>query len=89
MIMGQLTESNLFGRGQQVQLRGTLGGKATRYTLSFTEPWLFDRPISFGVDLYDWEARVHPVQQDRHGRAPALGFPHSLGLHPLLPVLQV
>jgi len=78
MIMGQVTESNLFGRGQQVQLRGTLGGKSTRYTLSFTEPWLFDRPISFGVDIYDWEREYIQYNKTAMGGRLRWGFPTPL-----------
>ncbi|MCB2226291.1 MAG: outer membrane protein assembly factor BamA [Desulfarculaceae bacterium] len=75
MVMGQISESNLWGRGQQVQLRGTLGGKATRYTLSFTEPWLFDRPISFGVDIYDWDREYIQYDKQAVGGRLRFGFP--------------
>ena len=75
MIMGQISESNLFGRGQQVQLRGTLGGKATRYTLSFTEPWLFDRPISAGIDIYDWDREYIQYNKQAIGGRLRFGFP--------------
>ncbi|MBU1275925.1 MAG: outer membrane protein assembly factor BamA [Proteobacteria bacterium] len=78
MVMGQVTESNLFGRGQQVQLKGTLGGKSTRYTLSFTEPWLFDRPISFGVDIYDWEREYIQYNKTAIGGRLRWGFPTPL-----------
>ncbi len=78
MIMGQITESNLDGRGQQIQLRGTLGGKSTRYTLSFTEPWLFDRPISFGVDIYDWEREYIQYTKNAMGGRLRWGFPTPL-----------
>ena len=75
MIMGQVSESNLFGRGQQVQLRGTLGGKANRYTLSFTEPWLFDRPISAGIDIYDWDREYIQYDKRAIGARIRFGFP--------------
>ena len=89
MIMGQVTESNLFGRGQQVQLRGTLGGKSTRYTLSFTEPWLFDRPISFGVDLYDWEREYIQYNKTAMGGRLRWGFPTPVAYTRFYTVLQV
>jgi outer membrane protein insertion porin family len=75
MIMGQISENNLFGRGQRLQLRATLGGKATRYTLSFTEPWLFDRPISFGVDIYDWSREYIQYDKEALGGRLRFGFP--------------
>ncbi|MFA5100802.1 MAG: outer membrane protein assembly factor BamA [Candidatus Omnitrophota bacterium] len=40
------------GAGQNLKLRGTFGSVSQAYDLSFTEPWLFDYPVSFGFDLY-------------------------------------
>ncbi len=48
-----LSQRNFLGRGWEVSLRFRGGGKGTQGTLSFTEPWLFDRPLSAGVDLFD------------------------------------
>ena len=75
MVMGQIQETNLFGRGQTISLRGQLGGTSTRYTLSFTEPWLFDRPVSAGVDLYNWEREYISYSKDAVGVRFRLGFP--------------
>ncbi len=75
MIMGSISENNLFGRGQRLELKATLGGKATRYTLSFTEPWLFDRPISFGVDIYDWSREYIQYDKEALGGRLRFGFP--------------
>jgi outer membrane protein insertion porin family len=75
MLMGSIAEANLFGRGQRLELRGQLGGKSTRYTLSFTEPWLFDRPVSFGVDLYDWFREYTNFDKEAAGGRLRLGWP--------------
>jgi outer membrane protein insertion porin family len=40
------------GAGQDLKLRATMGSISQAYDLSFTEPWLFDYPVSFGFDLY-------------------------------------
>jgi len=40
------------GGGQHLSLRAETGSTRNNYTLSFTEPWMFDRPISGGFDLY-------------------------------------
>jgi outer membrane protein insertion porin family len=47
---------NFLGAGQKIRLRGEFGTTRENYELSFTEPWLFGIPLSFGVDLYrrDW-----------------------------------
>ncbi|MCK5219638.1 outer membrane protein assembly factor BamA, partial [bacterium] len=54
-LMGylQLTEANLFGNGQSVSLQWELGSKRQSWQMSFTEPWLFDSPVSFGVDVWN------------------------------------
>jgi outer membrane protein insertion porin family len=48
----QVSQNNLFGNGQAVSAQWDFGTLKNSYSLSFTEPWLFDKPISFGVDLY-------------------------------------
>ena len=51
-VVGTITQRNLFGRGQLLRLKAEIGGRTTRYDISFTEPWLFDIPLSAGFDLY-------------------------------------
>ncbi|KMY66450.1 hypothetical protein AAU61_14810 [Desulfocarbo indianensis] len=75
MVMGSIAEANLFGRGQRLELQGQLGGKSTRYTLSFTEPWLFDRPVSAGVDIYDWFREYLNYDKEAAGVRLRLGWP--------------
>jgi outer membrane protein insertion porin family len=40
------------GAGQDLKFRASLGTVSSGYDLSFTEPWLFDYPVSFGFDAY-------------------------------------
>ncbi|MCA9393188.1 MAG: outer membrane protein assembly factor BamA [Candidatus Omnitrophica bacterium] len=40
------------GGGQQLQLRAETGSSRNNYRLSFTEPWMFGRPLSGGFDVY-------------------------------------
>ncbi len=40
------------GGGQDLQLRYETGSTRNNLELSFTEPWIFDHPISGGFDLY-------------------------------------
>ncbi|MFZ5453792.1 MAG: outer membrane protein assembly factor BamA [Thermodesulfobacteriota bacterium] len=53
--MVEVSQNNLFGRGQQVKAQGILGAISTRFRFSFTEPYLFDRPLSAGFDAFIWE----------------------------------
>jgi outer membrane protein insertion porin family len=48
-----LSQRNFLGRGWEVAARFRGGAKSTQGTLSFTEPWLFDRPLAAGFDLFD------------------------------------
>ncbi len=43
------------GAGQDLRLRASFGSTTNDYQLSFTEPWLFDYPVSFGFDAYHRE----------------------------------
>lgn len=74
-VMGSISQKNLFGRGQILELRGTVGGASTRYSLSFTEPWLFDIPLSSGFDLYDWERDYDEYDKDARGGGIRLSYP--------------
>ena len=40
------------GGGQDLQLRYETGSTRNNLELSFTEPWIFDHPVSGGFDLY-------------------------------------
>lgn len=76
-LMGEISERNLFGRGQTLRFKGTLGGTTTQYTLSFTEPWLFETPLSFTVSLYD-QVKELESEYDRHTIGGGLSFGYPL-----------
>lgn len=44
--------STFTGAGQDLSLMASIGNLTDQYQLSFTNPWIFDRPISFGFDGY-------------------------------------
>lgn len=72
--MASVTQRNLFGLGQILQLKAELGGSTTRFTTSFTEPWLFDIPLSAGFDLYKWERDYDTYDKDSTGGAVRFGY---------------
>ena len=51
--MLDLTEGNLFGKGELLKLKGEFGELRTSYDLTFKEPWLLDTPTSLTVNLFD------------------------------------
>ncbi len=70
-----ITQRNLFGRGQKLQLKADLGGSSTRYTISFTEPWLFDIPLSAGIDIYNWDRDFDTYDKDSIGGGLRFSYP--------------
>ncbi len=47
----ELSQPNMFGRGQRVYIKLEKGGRKTNAEFGFTEPYLFDLPLSAGFDL--------------------------------------
>ena len=53
-FFGQLSfqTSNFLGRGETFTVSAQQGSRATNYQLAFSEPFLFDKPQTAGVDLF-------------------------------------
>jgi len=49
----QVTELNLFGRGQKLNLTYEFGARRTNYEIGFTEPYLFGKKLLFGADVFN------------------------------------
>ncbi len=47
-----ISEANLLGKGQNLSFSATLAAKATKFDISFTEPYFMDREVAAGFDLY-------------------------------------
>ncbi len=70
-----VSQSNLMGTGIKLDMSGTISSKSSNYVFSFTQPWLFDRPLSAGVDLFN-TTRVYPdFSMDKKGFNLRFGFP--------------
>ncbi len=64
---GEISQRNLFGTGRALSLKAYLGQEAQRYVVSFTEPYMFDRPISGGLDLFNWLRQYNDFTEDSIG----------------------
>ena len=73
--MATISQKNLLGRAQRLELKAELGGRSSRYTLSFTEPWFLDIPLSAGVDLYNWQTDYLTYDKDSLGGALRFSYP--------------
>jgi outer membrane protein insertion porin family len=75
-FVGSIVESNFLGRGQTLKVEGTVGGSTRRYNVGFTEPWLFDIPLSATVGAYD-QVKDY-IDYDRDSNGGSLGFSYPI-----------
>jgi outer membrane protein insertion porin family len=68
------TTRNLFGRGQTVSFSGQFGGRRTNARISFMQPFLFNRPLRFGFDLFKDDLDYFDFQRKGTGISTRLGF---------------
>jgi outer membrane protein insertion porin family len=77
-FFGQLSfqTSNFLGRGETLGISLQKGSLARQYQVSFSEPYLFERPMTLGIDLFA-RAFAFPFQytQDSTGGNLVFGFP--------------
>lgn len=77
-FFGQLSfqTSNFLGRGESLTLSLQAGSRSENYQLAFTEPFLFDRNITGGVDVYKRTLRyIDQFTQEATGGNVTSGFP--------------
>ena len=73
--MFSISQRNFRGLGQVLQARAQLGGTTNKFSLSFTEPWLFDIPLSATVEAYNWEVDYDYYDKDSIGAGLRLSYP--------------
>ncbi|MEN8260399.1 MAG: BamA/TamA family outer membrane protein, partial [Pseudomonadota bacterium] len=56
-------------------LKGEIGSETTRFTLSFTEPWLFDIPLTAGARIYNLAREFDAYDRDSKGGSIWFGYP--------------
>ncbi len=77
--------SNFLGQGETFQISAQTGKRTKNYQFAVSEPYLFDRPITAGIDLYKRKiiyqtyasANVLGYQDDRTGISFTTGLPVS------------
>jgi len=59
-LVGNLSvqHSNLFGTGQKASVSWEFGARRQSYDVGWSDPWFLDKPMSFGVDLFDTDRRL-------------------------------
>jgi outer membrane protein insertion porin family len=72
-----ISQNNFLGRGWQLSLRLRAGANSQQGVISFTEPWLFDRPLSAGFDLFNVRRDYTEYDYDSLGGTVRLSHPFA------------
>jgi outer membrane protein insertion porin family len=72
--MVSFSMDNLFGKGQSASIDASVGSRTTQYNLKFVEPWLFDKPVSGSINVYDWKTDYTDFTKSSTGGALGVGF---------------
>jgi outer membrane protein insertion porin family len=68
-----ITQGNLFGRGQMIRLQGQLGGSNSSYSLTFRDPYILDYPVSASVSLFNQQRDFDTYKQKQTGGSLTFG----------------
>lgn len=72
-----LVQRNFLGRGWEAAVRVRVGGRSLQGIISFTEPWLFDRPLAAGFDLFNTRREFVEYDYDSLGGGLRLSYPFA------------
>ena len=76
----QFQTANFLGRGESLTLSIQAGSRAQNYSLAFTEPFLFDRNITGGLNVFRTDIRyIGQFTQRSTGAVATFGFPLGRG----------
>ena len=59
-LNASFSTSNFLGMGETLQVSAQSGRRTKNYQISLTEPYLFDRPITAGFDVYKRRLQYEP-----------------------------
>jgi len=74
VVTASISQQNLFGRGQTLTLKASIGGSSQNYELSFVEPWLFDVPLWSKFDLWNYYRIYDTYSLNSSGAGATLGY---------------
>ncbi len=74
ILMGQISQNNLFGKGQVLSFQGIIGARTTRYSVTFVEPYFRDSRLSLTTNLYNWEREYDDYTRDSKGGGVRFGY---------------
>jgi outer membrane protein insertion porin family len=66
-VMAGYTTVNFLGAGENLEISAQYGKRVKNYVFGFTEPYIFDLPITLGFNIYS-RYLVYPYLYDRKGQ---------------------
>jgi outer membrane protein insertion porin family len=75
IAQAQISQNNLFGRGQRLALQAQISGLRQLFSLSFWEPYFLDTRITFGFDVYNSLRAFESFNRNATGGSITWGYP--------------
>lgn len=76
MVMGEITQANLFGKGLYLKFKADFSAVRTNYNISLRDPWFMDKPVSASIGLYN-DTFKYP-EYDKEATGGYIGFGKEL-----------
>lgn len=76
MVMGEVTQTNLFGKGYHLKVRADFSARRSNYRVSLINPWFMDRPVSASISVYNDE--IDFPDYDKKATGGSIGFGKEL-----------
>lgn len=70
-----ISQSNFFGTGIKTSLSAATSETSNSYSLSISDPWIFDKPLSAGFDLFHNTKEYNDFTMEKDGGGVRFGFP--------------
>ncbi len=64
ILMGEITQRNLFGKGLQLKLKADVSGLRSNYNITLINPWFMDKPVLASINLFN-ETFEYPDYEKR------------------------
>ncbi len=75
IAQAQVSQNNLFGRGQRLTLQAQISGLRQLFSLSFWEPYFVDTNWTFGFDIYNSVRNFESFNRNATGGNLTWGYP--------------
>lgn len=71
--MGEITQTNLFGKGLYLKFKAELSSTRVNYNISLRDPWFMDKPLSASISLYKEKYEYPDYDKNTAGGTLGLG----------------